>query len=152
MSLRTKLSDDLKESLKAKNAAKTAIVRLILAALKDKDIAARDGVNNAGISEAEILRLLESMIKQRRESIVMYEKGGGIEQAKAEQAEIDLIQEYLPQKLDDAAVEAIIVQTITEVGATSIKDMGKVIAVLREKYSGQMDFGAASGIVKAKLG
>jgi uncharacterized protein YqeY len=91
------------------------------------------------------------MIKQRRESIVIYEKGGGIEQAKAEQAEIDLIQEYLPQKLDDAAVEAIIVQTITEAGATSIKDMGKVIAVLREKYSGQMDFGAASGIVKAKL-
>lgn len=149
--LREQLNDALKTSMKNKNEVGVATLRLILAALKDRDIAARSKGNSDGISDDEILGMLQSMIKQRRDSIEMYEKGGRLELAEQEAAEIAIIETFLPKQLDDDAMAEAIDAVIADVGAGGIKDMGKVMGALKGKYAGQMDFSKASGLVKAKL-
>lgn len=149
--LRTELSQSLKEAMRAKDMQAVSTVRLILAALKDRDIAARGDGNPDGVSDEEILQLLQKMIKQRQESIKMYEEGGRIELAAQEQSEIDIINRFLPQQLSDAEVEAEVEKVISEIGAASVKDMGRLMGELRGRYAGQMDFGKASGIAKARL-
>jgi uncharacterized protein YqeY len=149
--LRTRLSDALKDSMRSKNERVTHTVRLILAKLKDSDIAARPkGI--AAIPDDEILQMMNSMIKQRRESIEMFDKGGRPELAKAEQEEIDIIQTFMPKQMDDAEMTAAVKDAIAQAGATSVKDMGKVMGILKEKYTGKMDFSRVSGVVKQNLG
>ncbi len=149
--LRTRFSEALKDALKSKNERVVHTVRLIMAALKDKDIAARPkGVT--AIPDEDILQMMTGMVKQRRESIEMFEKGGRPELARAEQQEIDIIQSFMPKQMDETEATAAIKAAIAETGASSVKDMGKVMAVLKEKYAGQMDFSKASGLVKANLG
>lgn len=150
--LRERLSAELKTAMKEKNERKRATVRLILAALKDRDIAARSKGVTDGIDEAEIMSMLQTMVKQRQESIEHYEHGGRLELAEQEREEIEIIRQFMPEQLDDAGVEAAVRETIEELGANSIKDMGRTMAVLRERYAGRMDFAKASAIVKAQLG
>jgi uncharacterized protein YqeY len=149
--LRTELSQSLKDAMRAKDVPAVSTVRLILAALKDRDIAARGDGNADGVSDEEILQLLQKMIKQRQESIKMYEEGGRVELAAQEQSEIEIINRFLPQQLSDAEIEAEVEKVIGEIGAASVKDMGRLMGELRERYAGQMDFGKASGIAKARL-
>jgi uncharacterized protein YqeY len=149
--LREQLPGALKAALKDKDACAVSTLRLIMAALKDRDIAARSKGNMDGIDEDEILQMLQTMVKQRRESISMYEKGGRLELAEQEREEIGIIEGFLPAQLDDAAIEAAVDATIAGVGATGIKDMGAVMGALRANFAGQMDFGKASAIVKARL-
>ena len=149
--LRARIGDALKIAMKAKEQHTVGTVRLIMAALKDRDIAARSKGNQDGINDDEILSMLQSMIKQRRESIVMYEKGGRAELAEQEAAEIGIIQTFLPEQMDEAAVSAAVQEAIGDLSATSLKDMGKVMGALKEKFAGQMDFSKASAQVKAKL-
>jgi len=151
--LRQQLNDALKEAMKAKEDRAVSTLRLILAALKDRDIANRtEGADDEGIGDDQILQLLGSMIKQRRDSIEAYQKGGRQELAEGEAEEIEIIQRFLPEQMDDDAVAAAVADVITEAGASSIKDMGTVMGLLREKYAGQMDFGVASALVKERLG
>lgn len=149
--IREQIKTSLIEALKAKNDTVVSTLRLINAAIKDKDIAARPSGNTDGIDDAAILNLLQSMIKQRRESIDMYLKGGRDELAKAEQAEIDVITSFLPKQMDDNEVEEAIRKAISSTGASSIKDMGKVMGVLKGAYSGKMDFAKASAKIKEFL-
>lgn len=149
--LRTRITESLKTAMKAKDEVAVASTRLIQAALKDRDIAARSKGNMNGISDEEILSMLQSMIKQRRESIEMYEKGGRPELAEREAKEIDIIEGFLPEQMDDQAVDAAIAQVMRELEASSMKDMGRVMAVLKERHAGSMDFTKASALVKAKL-
>jgi hypothetical protein len=149
--LRTRISDALKTAMKSKETHTVSTVRLIMAALKDRDIAARPKGNGEGISDDEILSMLQSMIKQRRESVVMYEKGGRAELAQQEASEIDIIQTFLPEQMDDASLSAAVVEIVKQAGATSLKDMGKVMGLLKERYAGQMDFSKASAQVKNRL-
>lgn len=150
------IRDDLKkalvEALKSKDEVKVATIRLINAAIKDKDIEARPKGNLDGIDDGAILNLLQSMIKQRNESINMYKQGGRDDLAQKEQAEIDVIQLFLPQQMTTDEVKAVIDEIINQTGASSIKDMGKVMGVLKAKYAGQLDFGSASALIKEKLG
>jgi len=151
MSLRARLTEDMKTAMRAKDEAGLSAVRLILAALKDRDIAARPkGIAN-GIPDDEIMTMMNGMIKQRRDSIALYEQGGRPELAAKEQAEITIIERYLPTQLDDAAVAAAAKGVIAEIGAAGVKDMGRVMAALKERYAGQMDFAKASGVVKQAL-
>jgi uncharacterized protein YqeY len=122
-----------------------------MAALKDRDIAARSKGNNDGIGEDETLSMLQSMIKQRRESVEMYEKGGRAELAEQEAGEIEIIQTFLPTQMDEAEVNAAVQEAIDDLSATSLKDMGKLMGALKEKFAGQMDFSKASARIKAKL-
>lgn len=149
--LRTRFSDALKESLRAKKAREVATIRLILAALKDRDIAARGGGNADGINDDEILQMLNSMVKQRRESIELYEKGGRDTLAQQEKEEIEIIQGFMPKQMDDAEVKEAVTAAIGESGAESIRDMGKVMGLLKGKFAGRMDFSKASGMVKQHL-
>lgn len=149
--LRERLNKALKKSMLAKEQRATATLRLILAALKDRDIAARAKGRTDGIGDDEILAMLQTMIKQRRESIEMYNKGGRTELADQEAEEIAIIEDFLPEQMDDAAIEAAIRQTIDEVGASGLKEMGKVMAALREQYAGQMDFAKAGKVAKQLL-
>lgn len=149
--LRTQLSDALKESMKTKNERGVSTLRLILAALKDRDIAARSKGNYDGISEDEIRSMLQGMIKQRRESIALYEQGGRCELAQQETEEIAIIESFLPKQLGDAEVAQAVKAVIAETGAQGIKDMGKVMAVMKQRYAGQMDFAKASAAVKQLL-
>ncbi len=149
--LRTHLSDAYKESMRSKNERVTATVRLIMAALKDRDIAARPKGITA-IPDDEILQMFNSMIKQRRESIDMFQKGNRPELAKQEQEEIDIIQSFMPTQMDEAETAAAVKEAIAQTGAASVKDMGKVMAVLKEKYTGRIDFSRVSGVVKQSLG
>jgi uncharacterized protein YqeY len=150
--LRARLNDALKEAMKNRDTIKTNTVRLIVAALKDRDIATRGKGKTDEISEDEILSMLQSMIKQRHESIKLYEQGGRAELAEQEQAEIGIIQGFLPEPLSEDENAAAIKSAISEVGATSLKEMGKVMAVLKEQHAGRMDFGKASAVVKEQLG
>jgi uncharacterized protein YqeY len=150
--IRDQLPDAYKTALKDKDERAVSTLRLIIAALKDRDIAARSKGNPDGISDDEILQMLQTMVKQRRESISMYEKGGRLELAEQEGEEITIIQRFLPEQLDAAATEEAVDKTIADLGATGLKDMGAVMGALRDNYAGQMDFGRASGIVKARLG
>lgn len=149
--LRERLNAELKAAMKAKDQCTVATIRLILAALKDRDIAARTKGQSDGIDDAEILQMLQTMIKQRRDSIEHYEAGGRLELAEQERQEIEIIESFLPRQFDDAEIEKAVRATIGEIGATGIKDMGRTMAALRERYAGQMDFGKASGVAKAAL-
>ncbi|MDH3968404.1 MAG: GatB/YqeY domain-containing protein [Rhodospirillales bacterium] len=149
--LRARLNDDLKIALEAKDQLAVATLRLILAALKDRDIAARGKGNCDGVGEDEILELLQKMVRQRRESIEAYSNGGRQDLADREAAEIEVIKRFLPKELDETEVRSAIDQTISELEASSIKDMGKVIGTLKERYAGRMDFGKASQLVKERL-
>lgn len=149
--LRERLNDELKKSMLAKDQHATATLRLIMAALKDRDIAARSKGQMDGIGEDEILSMLQTMIKQRRESIDMYRKGGRDELAEREGEEIKVIESFLPAQMDDAAIEAAVAKAIEAAGASSLKEMGKVMAALREQYAGQMDFAKAGAVAKKLL-
>ncbi len=150
--IREQIKTKLIEAMKAKDDKTTGTLRLINAAIKDKDIEARPkGILN-GIDDTAILSLLQSMIKQRKESIDMYQKGGRADLAAAEQAEIDVIQAFLPKQMDEAETRAAIQAVIAETGAASIKDMGKVMGALKAKYAGQLDMGKASALIKESLG
>ncbi|MBC7953584.1 MAG: GatB/YqeY domain-containing protein [Rhodospirillaceae bacterium] len=150
--LRQQLSDQLKTAMLAKNARVVSTVRLILAALKDRDIAARSRNVMDGIGEDEILQMLQSMIKQRRESISLYEQGGRLELAQQEQEEIAIIETFLPKQMTEAETLDAVKIVIAEVGATGIKDMGRVMAALKERFAGCMDFTKASAATKKELG
>jgi uncharacterized protein YqeY len=151
MSLRAQLTEAMKEAMKAKDAKRLATVRLILAALKDKDIAARSEDSRELLGDDEILGLLAKMIKQREESASVYRQGGRPELAENEEAEVAIIRTFMPKQMDEAEAKAAIQGVIAEVGATSIKDMGKVMGALKERYAGQMDFGKASAAIKDAL-
>ncbi|NQV48381.1 MAG: GatB/YqeY domain-containing protein [Rhodospirillaceae bacterium] len=150
--MRTRLSDAMKTAMKAKDTHTLSTIRLILAALKDRDIAARAKGNQDGISDDDILSLLQAMIKQRHDSIEMYEKGGRLELAEQEAGEIEIIKQFMPEQMDDATMAAAIDAMVAEIGAASLKDMGKVMARLKELHAGKMDFSKASAIVKGRLG
>jgi len=149
--MRDTLAKALKEALKAKNDVALSTIRLITAALKDRDIAARSAGNSDGIPDDEILGMLQTMIKQRTESAKMYRDGDRPELADGEEAEITIIQQFLPEQLDSDAVQKAISEIIAESEAASVKDMGKVMAELKTRFAGQMDFGMASQMVKAAL-
>lgn len=149
--LRDKIKEVFKEAMKTKNSAVLSTMRLIMAALKDRDIAVRAEGNSDGIGEDQILSMLQSMIKQRRDSIEMYEKGGRLELAEQERNEIKVIEQFLPQQMNEAKIGEVISALIEELEATGLKDMGRTMAALRERYAGQMDFSKASAIIKAKL-
>ena len=150
--LRDQFTQSLKTAMKAHDAAAVSTLRMILSTLKDRDIAARGKGNADGISEAEVQGMLQAMIKQRRESAALYEQGARPELAAKELAEVGLIEGFLPKQLDDAAVEAAVAAAIAEAGAASPKDMGRVMALLRDRHAGQMDFSKASGVAKKLLG
>ncbi len=150
--LRQQLNDMLKDAMRAKEERKVSTIRLINAALKDRDIQARSKGNNDGISEDEILGLLQSMVKQRRDSIEAYTKGGRADLAQQEAEEIAYIEHFLPTPLSDEETDAAIAAAISKCGADCIKDMGKVMAALKEKHAGRMDFSKVSGKVKTQLG
>jgi uncharacterized protein YqeY len=151
MSLRERLSEALKTAMRAKDQPTVDAVRMIIAKLKEKDIEARGrGVTN-GIGEDEILSMMQGMIKQRRESIELYEKGGRPELADKERAEIAIIEGFLPKQMSEEEAMAAIRAVVAETGAASVKDMGKVMAELKGRYAGQMDFSKASGLVKQAL-
>ena len=149
--MRDEISMAMKEALKAKDQLALGTMRLISAALKDRDIAARSNGNAEGISDNEILGLLQTMIKQRTESAKAYRDGDRPELAESEEQEIAIIQHFLPQQLDAAGMQTAIDLAIAETGANSVKDMGQVMAFLKKDYAGQMDFSAASKSVKQAL-
>jgi uncharacterized protein YqeY len=150
--LRDMLNQAMKDAMKAKDTRRLATVRMVLAAIKDKDIAARTSAEErTGIDDGAILSLLQNMVKQRRESAAAFEAGGRAELAAQEKEEIAIIEGYLPQQLSDSEVEAAAKAAIAEAGATSIKDMGKAVTILKAKYAGQMDFAKAAAILKAQL-
>ena len=148
--MRDDIQTALKAALKGGNAKELSTLRLITAALKDRDIAARSKGNNDGISDDDILSMLQTMIKQRQESSKMYRDGGREELAKSEEEEIVVIQNFMPEQMDDAAIDAAIGKAMEETGAESIKDMGKVMGYLKANHAGPMDFGVASGLIKAR--
>jgi uncharacterized protein YqeY len=150
--LREQITEAMKDAMRAREPDTLSTVRMILAGIKDKDIAARPGGNATGIGDPEILSLLQSMVKQRRESVVLYAQGNRADLVAKEEGEIAVIERFLPKQMDAAETDAAIVAAIAEAGAASIKDMGKVMAALKGKYSGQMDFSAVGPAVKAKLG
>ncbi len=150
--LRERFTDTLKQAMKDKDALAVSTVRLVLAKLKEQDIEARGKGKAGGIAESEIQQMLQSMIKQRRESITLYEQGGRPELADKERGEIAIIERFLPKQLSDAELEAAVKETIAAVGAASIKDMGRAMAALRERYAGQIDNAKASQVVKRLLG
>ena len=148
--MREKISQDLKDAMKAGDRARVDALRLINAALKDKDIEARGAGKT--LSEEDILALLQKMIKSRQESLDIFVKAGRKELADKEKGEIAVISAYLPQQLSEAEVSEAVKAAIAEIGAVSIKDMGKVVAALKTKFTGRMDFAKASAAVKAALG
>jgi uncharacterized protein YqeY len=149
--LRTRLNDALKDAMKAKEVLATSTLRLILAALKDRDIAERTKGNGDGLGDEAILEMLQKMVRQRHDSIEMYTKGQRPELAKREADEIEIIEHFLPKQMDEADMRAAIDGVIGELSASSVKDMGRVMGTLKERYPGRMDFGKASGIVKEAL-
>ncbi|MEO5337767.1 MAG: GatB/YqeY domain-containing protein [Magnetospirillum sp. WYHS-4] len=149
--LRQRLSEALKEAMKAKNDRGVSTVRLILAALKDRDIAARGRGNSGGIPEDEILQMLQSMVKQRRESIALYEQGNRPDLVKNEAEEIAVIEGFMPQQMGEAEMAAAIDALVAELEAKSLKDMGRTMAALKERFAGRMDFAKASGTIKQRL-
>jgi uncharacterized protein len=149
--LRQAFTDRLKQAMKAREIRTVSTIRLILAGLKDRDVAAR-GRGNADLSDVEIQRMLQAMIKQRRESIGLYEQGNRGDLAQQEREEIAVIDGFLPNQLDQAEIEAAVVGVIGETGAAGLKDMGRVMGVLRERHDGVIDFAGAGVIAKRLLG
>jgi uncharacterized protein YqeY len=152
MDMRERIGAALKDAMKSRDAARLSTLRLINAAIKDKDIALRGEGGDATVGDAEVLGILGRMVKQRQESVRAYEEGGRLELAEKEQAEIGVIEEFLPRQLSPEEVQAAIAAAVAGTGATSIRDMGRVMAALKAKYTGQMDFGAVGPMVKDSLG
>lgn len=152
MSLRERLQVALKDAMKAKEAERLSTLRLINAAIKDREIASRGEGTEQEVGDPEILAIMGKMVKQRQESARAYEEGGRLELAEKEQNEIRVIEEFLPRQLGAEEIEAAVKAAVAEAGATSIRDMGRVMAVLKGKYTGQMDFGAVGPKVKDLLG
>ena len=150
--LRQAFTDRLKQSMKAREARTVSTIRLMLAELKARDIAARGRGNAEGLSDVEIQRMLQAMIKQRRESIALYEQGNREDLAQQEREEIAVIEGFLPNQLDQSEIEAAVVAVIGETGAAGLKDMGRVMGVLRERHNGVIDFARAGVIAKRLLG
>jgi uncharacterized protein YqeY len=148
--LRDDINKALTEAMKAKNERAVSTLRMVNSALKNADIEAR-GAGKQPLGDAEVLSLLQKMIKQRQESVELYQKGGRADLVKQEQEEIAIISGYLPKQMSDDEMKAAIEAAVKEIGAAGMKDMGKVIGVLRGKYAGQMDMAKASGMVKARL-
>ena len=151
MSLRAEITDALKEAMRSKDKVRLSTLRLINAAIKDKDIEARGNGSTEGIGEPDVLALLGKMVKQRQESARIYEEGGRLELAEQENQEISTIEEFLPKQLSEGEVEDAIAAAIESVGAETIRDMGEVMAELKAKYTGQIDFGKAGALVKGRL-
>ncbi len=152
MDIRTRISAALKDAMKSKDAARLSTLRLINAAIKDRDIEARGESGEAGVSDEIVIGILAKMVKQRQESARAYEEGGRLDLAEREQAEVGVISEFLPRQLSDDETAAAIDGAITETGAASIRDMGKVMGVLKTRYQGQMDFAQVGPMVKDRLG
>jgi hypothetical protein len=150
--LRQAFRDRLKEAMKARDSRTVSTVRLILAGLKERDVAARGQGNLDGLSEAEIQRMLQGMIKQRRESIALYRQGNRPDLAQQESEEIGVVESFLPRQLDENEIEAAARTAIDATGATTAKDLGKVMAALRERHAGVIDLGRAGAIVRRLLG
>lgn len=151
MSTRENINAAMKDALKNKEMERLATIRLIIAALKDKDINSRTEGRNDGIDESGVLSLLQSMIKQRKESAGIFRENNRPELADKEEAEIAVIESFLPQQLSDEEVAKVVGEIITSTGAAGIKDMGKVMAELKAKYAGQLDMGKAGAVIKQKL-
>jgi uncharacterized protein YqeY len=151
MDLRTRISTSLKQAMKDKAAARLSTLRLVNAAIKDKDIAARAEGNDEGVGEGEVLAILGKMAKQRVESARAYEEGGRLDLAERELSEITVIEEFLPRQLNADEAKAAVDAAVAEVGASTIRDMGKVMAILKGKYTGQMDFGRVGPMLKDQL-
>ncbi len=152
MSLRTRLNEAMKEAMKTRDSARLSTLRLINAAIKDRDIAARgEGRGEEGVPESEVLSLLGKLVKQRQESARIYEEGGRLELAEKELAEVRVVSEFLPRQMSEEEAGKVIEDTIAALGAGSIRDMGRVMAALKENYTGQMDFAAAGAKIREKL-
>ena len=149
--LREQFDNALKESLKARDGCATSTIRLIRAALKERDIALRGKSDDTEIDDTEILDLLQTMIKQRRESIGMYTQGGRVDLAEREATEITVIEQFLPTQMDESAIADAVSDIIQETGASGLKEMGKVMTALRERHAGAMDFSKAGGIARQAL-
>lgn len=150
MSLRDRFTESMKEAMKAKQQQRLTTVRMMMAKLKDLDIEART-TEKGKADESDILSMLSKMVKQRQDSITMYEQGGRQDLADNEKAEIAIIEEFLPQQLTTEQVNTAIQQAIAETGASSMKDMGKIMTYLKDRYTGQMDFAKANGQIKTAL-
>ena len=146
--IRERLAGDLKDAIKEKDADRAATLRLILAAIKDRDIAARAGDNVQGVAEEEIHAILGKMIRQRLDCARDYEEGGRLDLAEQERTEIKVIEQYLPRQLSETEVKQAIAEAIDDTGACSVRDMGKVMARLKARYGGQMDFNRACATLK----
>ena len=151
MALREQFTDQLKEAMKAKDNRRVSTLRMVLAALKDKDIAARTETSREGISDDDVLGLLAKMVKQREESAAAYRAGNRPELVQSEEEEIAIIRSFMPKQMSVDEAKAAIAAVIAETGASSVKDMGKVMNTLKERFAGQMDFGKASGMTKDLL-
>lgn len=151
MELRDRVMAEMKQAMKDKNTTRVSTLRLINAAIKDRDIAARGEGRDEGVSDADVLAILGKMVKQRQESARQYEEAGRFDLAEREQIEIVVIEDFLPRQLNDDEVAKAVEAAITEVGGSSIRDMGKVMGVLKGQYTGQMDFGAVGPMVKDRL-
>ena len=153
MDMRTRINTALKQAMKEKQANRLSTLRLINAAIKDREIAARGAEDGsaAEVGDAELLQILGKMVKQRQESVRAYEEGGRLELADREREEIAVIEEFLPRKLSDAEITAAVDAAIADAGASSIRDMGRVMGSLKAKYTGQMDFGAVGPMIKDRL-
>jgi len=151
MELRARLQAATKEAMKARDTARLSTLRLISAAIKDREIAERTADNDGGLSDSDLVMIMSRMVKQRQESAKAYEEGGRLELAAKEEAEIAVIQDFLPRQMTAAETQAAIDTAIADLGADGIRDMGRVMAALKERYAGQMDFGAAGPAVKARL-
>lgn len=150
--LREAFSERLKDTMRARDARTVSAVRLIIAALKDRDVAARGEGNPAGIPDSEILRLLQGMIKQRRESIALYRQGNRPDLVEREEAEIAVIESFLPQQMSEEEMVAAARAAIAKTGAIGVKDMGRVMGLLRERHAGVLDMAKAGAVVKQLLG
>ncbi|QBF32358.1 GatB/YqeY domain-containing protein [Thalassococcus sp. S3] len=151
MEMRARVATALKQAMKEKAAERLSTLRLINAAIKDKDIAARSDGAEKGVGDAEVLAILGRMTKQRQESARAYEEGGRLDLAERERSEISVIEEFLPRQLNDAEIAEAINQAIADIDASSIRDMGQVMAELKGRYTGQMDFGKVGPMVKDRL-
>ena len=151
MSLREKINQEFNSALKNKNKMLVSTLRLVLAAIKDKDIANRKGSNKDGIKDSEIIPLLKKMRKQREDSAELYEKGGRKELLDIEKKEIEIINSFLPKEMSEEETKKICKEIINSLGASSIKDMGKIMGVLKQKYSDTLDFSKVNAIVKGLL-
>lgn len=150
--LRAQIMQAMKDAMKSGDKARLSTIRLMQSAIKDKDIASRTDGRNDGVSDAELLDLFSKMVKQRRESAELYEKGERPDLVEKERAEIAVLEEFMPRQMGEDEVKAAVAAVVAELGASSIKDMGKVMGALKERYAGQMDFAKAGAAVKAALG